>query len=130
MSTNLEKEKSILIVEDEIFICELITRILKDQAHVIDVAHDGRTAEELITIHNYNLVLLDMKLPVESGFELFVWLQQEYPALSKRVIFMTGSILSNETRIILEKCKQPYILKPFRPDELKRIVTDFLEKSH
>ena len=116
------KESKVLIVEDEPAICSVCQRVLSDKGFEVDIVSDGKAAQESVEKQQYDLLLLDIRLPIVNGIELYVWLQQEYPQLSKRVIFMTGSVMGGETMTLLERSGQPYLLKPFRPEELVEIV--------
>lgn len=125
-----EKERPrILIVEDEPSICAICERVLTGNGFEVHVVNDGETAESSVAKQKYDLLLLDLRLPKESGIDFYVWLQQEYSPLSKRVIFMTGSVMGDETMTLLKRSEQPYLLKPFRPEELTSMVDGFLKES-
>ena len=116
------RRKIALVVEHETAIGRACQRVLKAQGFEVDIVSDGKAAQESVEKQQYDLLLLDIRLPIVNGIELYVWLQQEYPQLSKRVIFMTGSVMGGETMTLLERSGQPYLLKPFRPEELVEIV--------
>jgi DNA-binding response OmpR family regulator len=111
-----------LIVEDEASIREIFERVLSDDGFDVTLAADGKIAEMLIAENMYDLILCDIRLPKVSGIDCYIFLQQEYYEQSKKVIFMTGSIMSTETTNFLEKSGRPYILKPFRPSELLELI--------
>ena len=125
MADRTENRKA-LVIEDESSISTLCTRILRDIGFHAEVVQDGKSAKETASTYDYSLILLDIKLPVISGYDFFVWLKQENPIVSKRVIFMTGSVLGVNTKNLLENSGQPYLLKPFRPGDLKNIVLELL----
>ena len=112
------EENRALIVEDEPSIRNVCRRVLSDEGFEVDTADNGKSAQELVRKQQYALLLADIRLPVMSGIELYDWLQKEYPQLSKNTVFMTGSVMGGETMTFLERSGQPYMLKPFRPDEL------------
>ncbi len=118
--------KKALIIEDEPSIAGLCKKILKQEGFIADIADNGETAEKLITENDYELILMDIRLPVVSGIDVYIWLQQEYPEVTRNVIFMTGSIMGGETMNLLQSAGRPYLLKPFRPDELKQLIDAFL----
>ena len=121
--------KKVLIIEDEPIICTMCQRIFNEKGFEIDVVNDGRAAEEAVSEKEYDLLLLDLRLPVESGDEFYIWLAQELPEFKERVIFMTGSVMGGDTMNLLQKSGRPYLLKPFRPDDLKNIVDEFMKES-
>jgi len=122
-----ENKKKVLIIDDEPSICTLCERILQSQGFETDIVHDGRAAENLIDMNEYNLILADIRLPVESGIDLFIWLKQEHPQAGKRVVFMTGGFLGSGDMTFLEKNGRPYLLKPFRPDELIEKIKEVID---
>ncbi len=118
--------KRMLIVEDEPAICGLVRRVLTDEGFEVDVAPDGRIAQSMIREREYDLYLIDIKLPVMDGKQLYKWLQDEYPRSAGRVIFNTGSMVGQDTESFLQRSGRPVLLKPFTPDELKAMVSETL----
>ena len=123
------KAKKALIVEDEPTIRSVCQRVLSKEGFAVTTVGDGKAAQESVKNQQYNLLLVDIKLPVMSGIDFYVWLRGEYPQLSRRVILMTGSVMGGETMSFLEQSGQPYLLKPFRPEELVKIFRKTLCKA-
>jgi len=113
-----------LIIEDEPAISSLCRRILTGEGFYVTIVDNGQDAEEAVAAQEYDLLLVDIRLPVESGLDFYVWLVQTYPRMAGRVVFMTGGMMGGETMRLLEKSKRPYLMKPFRPFELKGIIAD------
>ena len=63
--------KRILVIEDEPAICELCRRVLSGEGFEVDIAVDGRMAQEMIAKRQYDLYLIDIRLPVMDGKELY-----------------------------------------------------------
>jgi len=122
-----EEKSRVLIVEDEPAICTICERVLTSNRFEVDIVNDGEAAEKSVEEQTYDLLLVDIRLPKESGIDFYVWLQQEYFQLTERVIFMTGSVMGGEVTTFLKQSARPYLLKPFRPDELVTLVTEFLK---
>lgn len=61
----------ILLVDDDVAICENMTDILTDLGYQVDAAHDGRTALERIRERVYDVALLDLKMPGMDGLALY-----------------------------------------------------------
>ena len=119
----------LLIVDDEVTICSLCKRVLGQLGYSIDTVNDGRSAKQNLLETAYGLILLDLRLPVENGMILYNWMKDTSPQLTHRVIFMTGTFLSDDISSFLEETAQPMLAKPFRPDELIDAVQSF-EKSN
>ncbi|MDP2730969.1 MAG: response regulator [Dehalococcoidales bacterium] len=121
-------ENRILIIEDEPIVSSACQRVLCDRGFEVDIAGDGKSAQELIKKQEYQLLLLDIGIPIMNGIELYDWLQEKYPQLAKRVIFMTGNIMDSDTMSFMERSGQPYLPKPFSPDELVETVKESLKQ--
>jgi len=120
--------KRILVVEDEPAICELCRRILTEDGFEVDIAVNGKLAQDMIEEQQYQLCLFDIKLPVMTGKELYQWLEEKHPQLAVRVIFATGSVMGGDTQSFLEQSGRPFLLKPFTADELKAVIRETLEE--
>ena len=121
-------EKRILVVEDEPAICELCRRVLSGEGFEVDIAVDGKVAQDMIEKQQYHLFLLDIRLPAMTGKELYQWLQEKHPQLANRVIFTSGSVIVVDTATFLKQTGRPSLPKPFTPDELKTIIRETLEE--
>ena len=120
--------KRILVVEDESDICNICQRVLSREGYKVDIAVNGRVAQDMINRKDYDLCLIDIRIQVMSGMELYQWLQKKYPQLSSRVIFTTGSVMGGDTMTIVEQTGRPFLPKPFTPNELKTIVQEALKQ--
>ena len=128
MESSGAEVKGILIVEDEPAICAVCSRVLTEQGFEVDTAANGKVAQGMIEEKQYDLFLIDIRMPVMNGTELHQWLQEKHPQLANRVIFITGSVVSGDTRSFLEQITRPFLLKPFTPDELKAAVREALKE--
>ncbi len=118
--------KRILIVEDEPAICDLCQRVLTNEDFEVDIAVNGKVAQDMIEEQQYALCLIDIRLPVMTGIELYQWLEEKHPQLASRVIFTTGSVISGATTDFIKQTGRPFLPKPFTPDELKAVVRETL----
>ncbi len=119
------KEKA-LVIEDEPSIARLCRKVLEIEGFSVDIADNGKDAETLINQSDYKLILMDIRLPVLSGIHVYNWLLKEHPETAENVIFMTGSIAGGDSMKLLHNAGRPYLLKPFRPEELKQVIGNFL----
>lgn len=128
----MEKEAgfsgNVLIVEDESAIKNVCQRVFKDLGFNPDTAANGAVAQKMIADKSYALLLLDIKMPVMSGIELYRWLLKEWPQVARKVIFITGDTMNRETQIFLKENKIRYLPKPFSLAELKAKVEATLKE--
>ena len=112
-------KRRLLVVEDEPSIAIVCQRVLAGEGLEVDVARNGKIAQDMIKQKPYDYYLLDIKMPVLDGKELFYWLREKYPATMERVMFMTGESLGAETHSFLKETGVSYLTKPFTPSELR-----------
>jgi len=118
---------SILLVDDEPQIVEVLERYLTDEGFQVHKAYDGQTAVALASSEQPHLVLLDLKLPGMSGFEAF----REIRAASTVPIIMLTSRGEEVDRIVgLELGADDYITKPFSPREVVARIKAVLRRAH
>jgi DNA-binding response OmpR family regulator len=122
-----EEKRRVLVVDDETAICAVCERVLTNNGFEVDIVNDGETAEKSVKEQIYDLLLVDIRLPKESGMEFYIWLKQEYQEISQRVVFMTGSVMGSDVANFLKQSARPYLFKPFRPDELTKTVEEFFK---
>ena len=93
----------------------------------MEIAADGRLAQDMIEKGQYHIGLIDIRTPKINGMELYQWLQKKYPRLANQVVFTTGSTLDEETRTFIEQSGRPFLPKPFTPEELIAVVEKALK---
>jgi len=120
------RESKILVVDDEAAILTFLRRLLTDMGHNVETINNADTALERLKTERYSLILLDIKLPGMSGIELYQQIEKIAPALTRRVMFITGDIMEGTTHDFLEKAGVPHITKPIDIEELKKMMNSIL----
>ena len=116
----------ILIVEDDENIAKMISITLSMEGHSFDVCYDGITAEKMIGQKAYDVILLDIMLPGQSGFELLSKIRPENGA----VIFLTALQDVSDKVKGLKLGAEDYIVKPFEPIELLARIEVVLRRQN
>jgi DNA-binding response OmpR family regulator len=119
--------KRILVVDDEPSIRALLTVLLQKQGHEVEAVADGRTAVDRVSAKRYGVILLDVRMPDMSGLEVFLRVKAIAESIASRVIFLTGDVMADETRALLEKTGAPAVAKPFQPHELLLVIEKVLK---
>jgi len=130
MKRSNTKARRILVVEDEPSISDVCRRVLTGEGFQVDIAANGKVAQGKIRKKQYNLYLIDIRTPEMNGKELYGWLKEKYPQLTKRVIFTTGDLLGGDTGSFVEATGGCFLPKPFSPDDLKAIVREALQRAN
>lgn len=110
-----EKVNQILIVDDDIELCEMLVEYLSTEGFVVDVAHDGEIGKQRALSGDYDVVVLDVMLPTLNGFDILRGIRAE----SKTPILMLTARGDDVDRIVgLEMGADDYLPKPCNPREL------------
>jgi len=117
----------ILVLDDEPIILELCVEFLSSEGYKVDIVSNGKEALSLLQKNDYDVVISDMKMPSLSGAEFYKIVNEKYPKVAKRIIFVTGDILNVETKAFLESTNNPYLIKPFKLNELRNIIKEVLK---
>ncbi|MDD4985913.1 MAG: PAS domain S-box protein [Dehalococcoidales bacterium] len=112
----------ILVVDDEPAILAFLKKVLGGEGYDVTTAGSGREALEMIKEQGYDLIISDVKMPGLSGAELYDELGEIAPSLQKRVIFITGDVISTDTNEFLKGTRVPCVPKPFDITGLKKEV--------
>lgn len=118
-----------LVAEDDEQLAYILRFILEREGFEVQAAPDGRTAKELIaTLPPPAIVLLDVMLPHVNGYELLAQLRAKADWAAVPVIMLTAR--SQEQDIVrgLEAGANDYMVKPFKPEELRARIRRLLKK--
>lgn len=120
--------KRILVVDDEAPLAALMTDILSAHGYTVDIAVNGLAALAHVERRPYDLILSDLRMPELDGPGLYRELERRRPELARRIAFVTGSAQSVGMEHFLEKTGAPILYKPFRIQDLQKLVSDLLER--
>jgi CheY-like chemotaxis protein len=118
-STNL----SILIVEDEFGLAEMLRDMLRDSGYEVTLAINGRLALEILGEGNVDLVLTDMMMPVMDGAELATAMRNDNRYRATPIIMMTSLPTASPQS---EGLFDAVLRKPFTPDLLLETMASCL----
>jgi DNA-binding response OmpR family regulator len=117
---------TVLVVDDEPIVREVVVRYLSREGHRTLEAADGATARSAIERADPDLVVLDVMLPGTDGLELCRWIR----STSERAVIMLTARGEEADRIVgLELGADDYVTKPFSPRELAARVRTVLRRS-
>jgi len=117
---------TVLVVDDEPIVREVVVRYLAREGHRTLEAGDGNVAREVIESSDLDLVVLDLMLPGTDGLELCRWIRgrSELP-----VIMLTARGEEADRIVGLELGADDYVTKPFSPRELAARVRSVLRRT-
>lgn len=117
----------ILVVEDEIQLCDDIAEDLELERYTAERCYDGLTAWERILVESYDLVILDLNLPGMDGLDILRAIRQERPALRVLVLSARSSLSDRITGLDLGA--DDYLVKPFHLQELEARIRALLRRD-
>ena len=112
----------ILVVDDEPRARDVMARALAKDKHTVDEAADGNDAWRRIRSTRYDCVVADLRMPGSGGQELYRRVEESYPDLAARFIFVTGDTMSPDTNGFLSSVAGRSLMKPIDLTELRRRV--------
>ena len=118
---------TVLVVDDEPMVRDVVSRYLERDGHRVVTAEDGESARGLIEREAPSLVLLDVMLPGRTdGLELCRWIRS---TSDLPVILLTARVEETDRIVGLELGADDYVTKPFSPRELATRVKTVLRRA-
>jgi two-component system alkaline phosphatase synthesis response regulator PhoP len=120
-----ERKLTVLIVDDEPALVDVLEAYLRDEGFAALRAGDGRSAVDLALMHKPDLILLDLNLPEKSGLEAFREIRAQ---LDIPVIMLTARGSEIDRVVGLELGADDYVSKPYSPREVVARVKTVLRR--
>jgi|WetSurMetagenome_2_1015567.scaffolds.fasta_scaffold307685_2 two-component system, OmpR family, copper resistance phosphate regulon response regulator CusR len=118
---------NILIVEDEQRLAEILKRQLEESGYNVEVAFDGYIGKQMVERNRYNLVILDINLPLINGYDLCKEIRKTNSSIP---IIMLTALGTPDNRVAgFNAGADDYVLKPFDFRELLARINVFLRRS-
>lgn len=127
---NQHSEK-ILLVEDN-YINEIVTTgLLKKFGFKCETANNGRNALDMIRAKDYDLILMDVQMPVMDGIETTKIIRSNPEYIDKQVpiIALTAHVMEGDREKFLDAGMNDYISKPISPSKLNELITEWIRKD-
>ena len=119
-------KKHILIVDDDTRICDLLEKFLRKNGYLVSAVNSAEQARQILVGLEFDLIILDVMMPKESGIELTSHLREK----NKTPIILLTAKGDAEDRILgLEAGADDYLPKPFEPMELLLRIKAVLRRT-
>jgi two-component system sensor histidine kinase/response regulator len=116
----------ILLVEDNELNQEVAMELLKDGGFSVDLAENGKEAVQKVAEQHYDLVLMDMQMPVMDGMTATRLIRQNPQLLKLPIIAMTANVMAGDREKCLTAGMNDHVAKPIDPDALFGVLLHWL----
>lgn len=128
MKTSLIKQLNVLLVEDNDINRLYAKSILKNWHCHADIAENGLVAIEKVKNNTYDIVLMDVQMPVMDGYEATKAIRQmDTPMKDVPIIALTANATKKDVELCLASGMNDYLPKPFTPEDLQRKIFEDLK---
>lgn len=117
----------LLVVEDDVRLCDVLQRGLTEQGHVVDVVHDGEAGEEWASDASYDAIVLDVNLPGRDGLSVVRLLRAK--RIRTPVLMLTSRDTPEDAIEGLDAGADDYLRKPFVFGELEARLRTIARRS-
>ena len=119
----------ILLVEDNEINQEVAMGQLEDAEAFVDLAENGEVALRMIRDNEYDVVLMDMQMPVMDGIEATRIIRSNLRFETLPIIAMTANAMASDRMLCLEAGMNDHIAKPIDPDQLFGVLLRWLKRA-
>ena len=117
----------ILVVDDDRRLCTIIKRGFLEEAYAVDLAYDGEEGEYLAEVNPYDLIVLDIMMPVKDGIEVCHDLRAK--RINTPILMLTAKDAVEDRVRGLDAGADDYLVKPFAFSELLARVRALLRRE-
>jgi CheY-like chemotaxis protein len=133
MPKSFKDPLQVLVVEDNDLNAKFATAILKRLNYSVDWATDGKIGVEKFLENDYDLILMDIQMPIMNGLEATgeirkyeKQMEEEHPV---PIIAITAFAFEHDKQNCLDAGMDDYLTKPYRPQELIEIIKKYFPEE-
>jgi CheY-like chemotaxis protein len=124
----IQKSLNILLVEDNLLNQKFAIATLKKEGHKVEIAENGEIAVNLFLKNKYDIILMDIQMPVMDGLEATREIRKnEMKRKNKnpiKIIAITAYVMERDRSMCLSAGMNEYLAKPFKPNELIELINN------
>jgi two-component system cell cycle response regulator DivK len=119
--------KAILVADDDPDILSIVSMSLEAQGYTVYKATNGREAVDLAKQHHPDLVLMDMMMPIVSGYEAVTELKADATTRDITIVGLSAKAMATDMERATDVGIDGYITKPFRIAQVLTVVESYLQ---
>ena len=120
----------ILVVEDNLVNQKVVNAILRNASYETITANNGKEAISLLQEHQFDLILMDVQMPVMNGLQATETIRANHLYRELPIIAMTAHAMVGDQDRCLQAGMNAYVSKPLNPTLLKKLIEDFIAKRN
>lgn len=124
------KGARILLVEDNDLNQEVATELLLDAGFVVDLAENGQIALDKVRVADYDIVLMDMQMPVMDGVTATREIRKEERLKDLPVVAMTANAMQGDRDRCMAAGMNDHVAKPIEPEDLWKALLKWIKPRH
>jgi CheY-like chemotaxis protein len=124
------KGARILLVEDNELNQDVALELLRDAGFIVDLAEDGKVAVQKVQMTSYDIVLMDMQMPVMDGITATKEIRKFSQFGQLPIVAMTANAMDGDRQRCLDAGMNDHIPKPVEPDNLWEVLLKWVSKRH
>jgi len=124
------KGASILVAEDNELNQEVAMGLLNDAGFEVDIAKNGQEAVDMVGRKAYDIVLMDMQMPVMDGIAATIEIRKDMRYKDLPIVAMTANAMQQDKEKCAEAGMLGHVAKPIDPDELFRTLLKWIKPRH
>jgi signal transduction histidine kinase/CheY-like chemotaxis protein/HPt (histidine-containing phosphotransfer) domain-containing protein len=121
--------RHILIVDDNKLNQQIAQELLHEKGIITEVANDGLEAIELVSCNHFDVVLMDVQMPILDGLEATRLIRISKPSSELPIIAMTANATKRERERCLSSGMDDFIAKPIQPKKINNLLAQWLQQK-
>jgi CheY-like chemotaxis protein len=120
------RKLNVLLAEDNPVNQKLAVRILKNEGHEVTIANNGQEAVETSASGDFDVILMDVQMPVMSGLEAAAEIRRRERATGRHIaiVAMTAHAMTGDRERCLESGMDAYLSKPIKANEMMEVIKE------
>jgi CheY-like chemotaxis protein len=118
----------ILIAEDNDFNLQLMKLMLDQLGYDLEVARNGKEAVEIVQVKEFDLILMDVQMPVMNGLEATKEIRKDFTHSKLKIIGLSANVFDEDRKRAIDSGMDDYLTKPLRMGALAKKLEEFAIK--
>jgi len=132
VNNNLNRDLKILIAEDEVFNQMVVQSMIEEWGFAVDIAENGKQAIDLLKQNTYDLILMDIQMPIINGEQATKIIRNKLPKPKNKIpiIAVTANAYTEDHKKYFDAGVNDIISKPFKSDMLFQKIISVIDTNN